>query len=192
MFEQIDNNINRSTTFSKEELVIFHDLLEHKKVKKKTHLLRAGDVCNFEAYVIKGCLRTYYIDENGSEVILQFGIEDWWVSDLASFHDQKPSQLFIETIEDCELFIFTPQTKEELLFKVPKFERVFRLMIQRNLSATQNRLVRTIAQDAEHKYLTFIEKYPTIPQRVPQLYIASYLGISPEFLSKLRKKLAQQ
>ena len=192
MFEQIDKNINRSTTFLQEELAIFHELLEYKKVKKKTHLLRAGEICNFEAYVIKGCLRTYYIDENGSEVILQFGIEDWWVSDLASFYDQKSSQLFIEALEDCEIFIFTPQSKEELLFKVPKFERVFRLMIQRNLSATQNRLVRSIAQDAEQKYLTFIEKYPTIPQRVPQLYIASYLGISPEFLSKLRKKLAKQ
>ena len=192
MFQQIDKNINRSTTFLQEELAIFHELLEYKKVKKKTHLLRAGEICNFEAYVIKGCLRTYYIDENGSEVILQFGIEDWWVSDLASFYDQKSSQLFIEALEDCEIFIFTPQSKEELLFKVPKFERVFRLMIQRNLSATQNRLVRSIAQDAEQKYLTFIEKYPTIPQRVPQLYIASYLGISPEFLSKLRKKLAKQ
>ena len=190
MFESIDKNVNKSTTFSKEELEIFHSLLEQKSFPKKTFLLQEGEVCNFEAYVVKGCVRTYYIDENGLEVILQFAIEDWWIGDLASFHDQKPSRLFIETIEECELLVFNPQTKEELLFKVPKFERVFRLMIQRNLSATQNRLFRTIAQNAEQKYLDFIQKYPTIPQRVPQHYIASYLGISPEFLSKTRKKLA--
>jgi len=190
MFETIDKNVNKSVTFSKEELEIFHSMLEFKSVPKKTFLLRDGEVCNFEAYVVKGCIRTYYIDENGQEVILQFGIEDWWLGDVTSFHEQTPSHLFIETIEDSELLIFTPQTKEELLFKVPKFERVFRLMIQRNLAATQNRLVRTIAQNAEQKYLDFIQKYPTIPQRVPQHYIASYLGISPEFLSKTRKKLA--
>ena len=190
MFESIDKNVNKSTTFSKEELDIFHSLLEPKSFPKKTFLLQEGEICNFEAYVVKGCIRTYYIDENGLEVILQFAIEDWWIGDVASFHDQHPSRLFIETIEDCELLVFTPQTKEELLFKVPKFERVFRLMIQRNLSATQNRLFRTIAQNAEQKYLDFIQKYPTIPHRVPQHYIASYLGISPEFLSKTRKKLA--
>jgi CRP/FNR family transcriptional regulator, cyclic AMP receptor protein len=191
MFESIDKNVSRGVTFSKAELDTFHSLLAPRTVPKKTILLQAGDVCNFEAYIRKGCIRTFYLDENGSEVIIQFGIEDWWVGDVTSFHDQKPSNLFIETLEDSELFIFTPQTKEELLMKVPRFERVFRLLIQRNLSATLNRLVRTIAQSGEQKYLDFIQKYPTIPQRVPQHYIASYLGITPEFLSKIRKKLAQ-
>ena len=190
MFETIDKNVNRSVTFSKAELDIFHALLEHRTVPKKTYLLREGEVCNFEAYVIKGCVRTFYIDQNGSEVIIQFGIEDWWLGDVASFHDQVPSKLFIETLEDSELLVFSPQTKEELLMKVPKFERVFRLLIQRNLSATLNRLVKTIAQNGEQKYLDFISRYPTIPQRVPQHYIASYLGITPEFLSKIRKRLA--
>jgi len=192
MFESIDKNVNRSVTFLKEELEIFHNLLEHKIVPKKTFLLQEGEVCNFEGYVIKGCTRTYYIDENGFEVILQFGVEDWWLGDVTSFHDQKPSKLFIETIEDTELLTFNPQTKEELLFKVPKFERVFRLLIQRNLAATQNRLFKSIAQPAQERYVEFVEKYPTIPQRVPQHYIASYLGISPEFLSKIRGKIAHK
>jgi len=192
MFEGIDKNVNRSVTFLKEELAIFHDLLEHRVYPKKSFILREGEVCNFEGYVIKGCTRTYYIDENGSEVILQFGIEDWWLGDIASFHQQSPSKLFIETIEETELLGFTPQTKEELLFKVPKFERVFRLLVQRNLSATQNRLFRTISQNAEQRYLDFINKYPSVPQRVPQHYIASYLGISPEFLSKTKAKLAKR
>jgi CRP-like cAMP-binding protein len=184
MFESIDKNVSRSVTFSKAELETFHSLLTPRRVPKKTMLLQAGDVCNFEAYIVKGCMRTFYIDENGFEVIIQFGIEDWWVGDVTSFHDQAPSYLFIEAIEDSELLVLTPQTKEELLLKVPKFERVFRLLIQRNLSATLNRLVKTIARNGE-------QKYPASPQRVPQHYIASYLGITPEFLSKIRKKLAK-
>lgn len=191
MFEAIDNNVNRSVTFNNDELETFHNLIEVKTFPKKSILLREGEICNFEAYVNKGCTRTYYIDENGSEVTLQFGIEDWWLGDVTSFHEQKPSRMFIETIEETELFMFTPETKEELLFKVPKFERVFRLLIQRNLSATQNRLFNSISKPAPERYLEFIEKYPTIPKRVPQIYIASYLGISPEFLSKIRGKLAK-
>lgn len=192
MFELINKNVTKSVTFSQEELKIFNSLLKQKTVSKKTFLLQEGEVCNFEAFIVKGCVRTYYIDANGFEVILQFGIEQWWVSDIASFHEQSPSKLFIETLEDCELLYLTPETKEELLFKVPKFERVFRMMIQRNLSATQNRLINNIAKPAQERYLEFIAKYPTIPQRVPQHYIASFLGISPEFLSKIRAKISKK
>lgn len=104
---------------------------------------------------------------------------------------QQPSQLYIETLENSQLFILTPETKEQLLAQVPKFERVFRLLLQRNLSATQNRLIQTISKPAQDKYLEFLKKYPTLPQRVAQHYIASYLGISPEFLSKIRNRLAK-
>jgi len=192
MFEAINKSVTRCTTFSTAELEIFDSLLQYKSVPRKTFLLREGEICNFEAYVLKGCIRTYHLDENGSEVILQFAIEDWWVSDIASFHEQQPSRLFIETIEDCELLALNPQTKEDLLFKVPKFERVFRMMVQRNLSATQNRLINNIAKPAQDRYLEFLQRYPGIPQRVPQHYIASYLGISPEFLSKTRARLLKK
>ena len=192
MFSQVNSYAGKcSKHFTEEELQIFDDLLEPKFVKKKTFLLQEGEICNFEAYVVKGCIRTYYIDENGFEVILQFAIEDWWVSDIASFYEQSPSRLFIETLEDCDLLTFNYETKEELLTRVPKFERMFRLMLQRNLAATQNRLINTISKTAQEKYLDFIERYPTIPQRVPQHYIAAYLGISPEFLSKVRTKMAK-
>ena len=191
MFDQINQHAAKCTLFSNEELAIFDELLKPKSVPKKTFLLQEGEVCNFEAYVVKGCIRTYFINENGFEVILQFAIEDWWVSDIASFYEQTPSNLFIETLEDCELLTFNPETKEDLLTRVPKFERVFRLMVQRNLAATQSRLINTISKTAQEKYLDFIERYPTIPQRVPQHYIAAYLGISPEFLSKVRTKLAK-
>lgn len=192
MFDQINRHVTKSVSFSEPELKIFNSLLAFKTVPKKTFLLQDGEVCNFEAYVLKGCIRTYYIDENGFDVILQFAIEDWWVSDIASFYEQKPSKLFIETLENCELLLFNPETKEELLSRVPKFERVFRLMVQRNLSSTQNRLINTISKTAQEKYLDFIDHYPDIPQRVPQHYIAAYLGISPEFLSKIRARLLKK
>jgi CRP/FNR family transcriptional regulator, cyclic AMP receptor protein len=189
-FQTINQYINRCAIFSEEEIQIFNDLLQHKTVKKKTMLLREGEVCNFEAYILKGCIRTFCMDENGTEVILQFAIEDWWVSDIASFHDQTPSKLYIETLENCELLILNHQTKEELLAKIPRFERVFRLMVQRNLAVTQNRLLNTITKSAQERYLEFLERYPTIPQRVSQHFIASFLGISAEFLSKIRTKMA--
>lgn len=192
MFERINDYVNRCVTLSVEELDYFNSVLEYKTVIKKTVLLHEGGVCNFEAFINKGCIRTYYIDEKGVEVTLQFAIEDWWVSDIASFHDHKPSNMFIETLEDCELLTLSLPAKENLLARIPKLERMFRIMVQRNLSVLQNRLFKTIVTSAEDKYLDFISRYPTIPQRVAQHYIASYLGISPEFLSKTRTRLAKK
>jgi len=171
---------------------IFNSLLVYKKVPKKTIMLHEGEMCNFEDFVVKGCVRKYYIDENGFEVILQFAIEDAWVSDISfSIYEDKPSKVFIETLEDCEFLSFTPETKEELFQKAPCFERVFRILLQRNLSVTHARLFNTISKTAMEKYLEFLEQYPTLPQRVAQHYIASYLGISAEFLSKTRAKVAK-
>jgi len=192
MFDSINKHVLRYVDLSEAELSFFNSLLEIKKVPKKTVLLHEGDICNFEAFINKGCIRNYYIDENGFEVILQFAIEDWWVSDISSFHFHTPSNIFIETLEDCELLILSPQTKEQLLEKVPKLERMFRLMVQKNLSVLQNRFLKTITASAQEKYLNFIERYPTIPQRVAQHYIASYIGISPEFLSKVRTRLSKK
>jgi len=192
MFDQINSHVTRCTSLTAEELAYFNTILEYRAVPKKTFLLHEGDVCNFEAYINKGCIRNYYIDENGFEVTLQFAIEDWWVSDIASFQDHTPSSMFIETLEDCELLMLSPQTKDQLLEKVPKLERVFRLMVQRNLAALQSRLFKTIATTALDRYLDFLQHYPTIPQRVAQHYIASYLGISAEFLSKVRTKMSKK
>lgn len=190
-FEEINKYVTRCHDFSAKELHFFNSLLTFKTVSKKTFLLQEGEICDFEAYVLKGCIRTYYIDQNGFEVILQFAVEDWWVSDIASFHDHVPSRLYIETIEDCLLMMLNPEAKEKLLQQVPFFERVFRLMVQRNLAATQNRLINTISKTAQEKYLEFISHYPALTQRVPQHFIASYLGISPEFLSKVRARMAK-
>ena len=190
MFQNINDHISRCVPVSEEDLHFFNSVLEIKKVPKKTILLHEGDVCNFEAYINKGCVRNYYIDENGNEVTLQFAIEDWWVSDIASFHEHTPSKMFIETLEDCELLMLSPQTKEQLLARIPKLERMFRLMVQKNLAVLQTRFFKSISTSAHDKYVDFLQRYPSIPQRVAQHYIASYLGISAEFLSKVRTRMA--
>jgi len=192
MFEKINAYALRCMPFQSDDLAYFNTLLQYKKQSRKTFLLQEGEVCQFEAYILKGCIRTYHIDQSGAEVTLQFAIEDWWVSDITSFQNQTPSLVYIETLEDCELLILTPENKEKLLSAIPGFERMFRLMVQRNLAQLQERLFRTISTTAVEKYLDFLNRYPAIPQRVAQHYIASYLGFSPEFLSKVRKKLSAQ
>jgi len=189
-FDAINEHVNRCGRFSVDDMATFNGLLKPRSVKRKQLLLREGEICDFEAYIVSGCLRSYYIDENGSEVILQFSIEDWWVSDIGSFHERKPSLLYIEALEDSELLTLNPTRKEELLRRVPQFERVFRLMIQRHLSALERRLIRTMAKSAEERYVEFMQQYPGIALRVPQHYIAAYLGMTPEFLSKIRRRLA--
>lgn len=191
VFDTINKSVSRYVAFTEGELSIFNSLMEYKTVPKKTMLLREGAICNFEAFIVRGCVMKYYIDDKGSEVVLQFAVEDSWISDIASFSEQKPSMMYIETLEDAEMLLLSPKTKEELLSRIPKFERVFRLLVQRNLSTIQQRLYTTMVKNAQEKYLEFIKQYPTIPNRVAQHHIASFLGISPEFLSKVRAKIAR-
>lgn len=192
MSQNIIENVTRFINLSEKEEKIFTDSLTFQTFPKKTVLLREGEICQFEGYIQKGCVRVYYLDDNGFEVTILFAIEDWWISDIASFQEQKPSRLYIETLEDSEIFMLNPTTKEKLLTEIPKFERVFRMLVQRNLSTLQNRLVNTISKTASERYLEFIKVYPSIPQRVAQYYIASYLGVSKEFVSTIRKRLASK
>lgn len=187
--DAINAYVRRCISVTDEELQFFDDLLTFKKFEKKTILLREGEVCEFEGFILKGCVRSYFIDGNGFEVTLNFAIEDWWIGDVTSFHDRSASRLYFETLEPTELLLLRPQDKELLLERYPKFERMYRLMVQRSLSNLQNRLFATISKSAQERYLEFLERYPQIPQRVPQHYIASYLGVSPEFLSKIRSRL---
>lgn len=187
MFTQVNTAISRYVNFTQEELDIFNSLLYFKQIKKKTIMLQKGEKCTFEAFVVRGCIRKYYIDENGFEVILQFAVENSWISDISfSIYETDSSHIFIETIENTDLLVFSPETKEKLFNQAPRFERAFRILVQRHLAVTQNRLLHNITCTAEQKYDEFLQTYPTIPLRVPQHYIASYLGISPEFLSKIR------
>jgi CRP/FNR family transcriptional regulator, cyclic AMP receptor protein len=189
MFHEIDKHITRCSPFTNEELELFHSKLRPRKFRKRTFLLTQGEVCKFEAYIVKGCVKKYYIDNNGDEVILQFAVEDWWISDVGSFTEQTPSNLFIETLEDSEILTIDYEAKELLYQQIPHLERVFRLMLQRAYAVLENRFYATISNTAEERYLEFIKRYPSIPQRVPQQQIASYLGITPESLSRIKSNL---
>lgn len=190
MHEAILKHVAKYTTLSDNERLMFTQMLDFKAVPKKTTLLRPGEICRFEGYIIKGCVRVYAMNENGCEVTLCFAVEDWWVCDIDSFYERKPSNFFMETLEETELLVFTREAKENLLRTMPKFERLFRNLVQRNLCSLQNRLVGTILKPATERYLDFIAMYPSLPLRVPQYYIASFLGVSPEFISTIRKRLS--
>lgn len=189
MFSAIDQFVSKYITLTEEQTEYFHSLLKHRIVKKKNFLLQEGEICDFEAFILKGCIRSYYLDKEGVETILLFAVEEWWVSDLTSFSERKPSNLFIETVEDSELLSIDYKNKSLLFEKIPAFERMFRLLVQRSLSVLQQRHYASVNQTAEERYLHFLEKYPLIAQRVPQHQIARYIGVSPEFLSKVRSTL---
>ena len=192
MFAAIDQYVARCTTLPPADIDYFHSILKPVTISKKSWLLREGEVDEYEAYVVKGCLRKYCIDDDGAEIILQFAIEDWWVGDIASFTMQAPSQVYIQALEDSDLLLIHHDDKEQLFRRLPAFERMFRLMLQRSYVVLQDRFVATLAKLADERYLAFVEKYPGIVQRVPQHYIASYLGITPEFLSRIRARLAKK
>ncbi len=189
MFAELDKHITRCSPFTETELEVIHSRLKRKVFRKKSLLLRQGEICKYESYIIKGCVKKYYIDQNGDEVILQFAVEDWWVSDIGSFTEQKPSNLFIETMEETEVLMIDYESKEYLFQTIPHLERVFRLMLQRAYAVLESRFYATVSHSAEERYLDFIARYPSIPQRVPQAQIASYLGITPESLSRIKSNL---
>lgn len=125
MYENIITNITKCITLTEEEQKLFTALLECRVVPKKSILLREGEICKFEGYIQRGCARVYYLNENGFEVTLSFAVEDWWISDIASFHEGRPSKFFIETLEETELYILTPQTKEKLIMAIPNLNEFF-------------------------------------------------------------------
>ncbi len=190
--ELILKNIAKHIRLDNAEADFFTSILEYKTVKRKGFLLRQGDICKTENFIIKGCTRTFTIDENGFEHIVMFGVEDWWVGDLSSFLTKTPTNYFIDTLEETEVLEIT-QPKLELLYqRVPKFERFFRIIIQNAFIAQQTRINQNLSYTAEQRYKDFINRHPTLEHRIPQKQIAAYLGITPVFLSMLRRKIAQK
>jgi len=192
MFELLSQSIKDRVSISEEEFNFCKTLFIPKKLRKRQYLLQEGDVCRYTAFVEKGMLRTFTVDEKGNEPILQFSSEGWWVADLYSFLTDEPSQFNIEALEDCELLLITKPSWDILLEKIPAFERYFRLLIQNNLIATQRRLMGSISETAEEKYTKLLNNFPGCIQRVPQHMIASYLGITPETLSRVRSQMAKK
>lgn len=185
-------NVARHIDLTAEESDFFISLLEPKLLKRKKVYLRAGAVCNYTAYVLNGALKSYTVDAQGKEHILSFATRDWFIADLYSLLSRKPAILNIEAIDDTEVLLLSRRNQQLLYEKVPKFERLFRILVENALVASQQRLIDNMSVPAEERYLNFIKKYPDIPACVPQRSIASYLGITPEFLSKIRARLARR
>jgi CRP-like cAMP-binding protein len=188
MYDLILENISRHIQLTSEEVEYFKSLLHHRTLRKRQYLLQAGDICRFENFVSKGCLRAYTVDSKGEEHIAMFGMEGWWIADLYSFLTATPAKQHIDALEDCEVLSIEKNDLEKLYVRVPKFDRFFRVLLQNAFVASQNRILASISQTAEEQYLAFIKKYPSLDQRVPQHQIASYLGITPETISRIRKQ----
>ena len=163
----------------------------HRKYLKGQYVVQQGDVCRFENFVLSGCLKTFYVDEGGQEHIIMFAVEDWWTGDLGSFLNQTPAQYNVQCLEATSLLQFTHDDLEVLYREVPTLERFFRIIIQRAYVALVRRLVANLSLSARERYMGFCEQYPDIERRVPQYMIASYLGVTKEFLSKIRSELAK-
>ena len=188
MYDLILKNISRFIDLTEDEKTYFTSLLKIKKLRKKQYLLQEGDISRYEYFVIKGCLRAYSIDEKGQEHIVQFAIEDWWIGDMYSFLTQTPGRLTVDALEDSELFCLDNSSLETLFIRVPKFERFFRLLVQNAFIAGQRRIIDSMSLTADERYCRFIENYPLMEKRLPLKQIASFLGITPESLSRIRSQ----
>lgn len=188
----IIENINRWIELSKEEIEFFTSKLNFRKIRRRQYILQEGDICRNYTFVNKGCLRLYYVDANGVEHILQFAPEDWWIADIGSFYNETPTELYIDALESTEILQIGKPELIQAFVNYPNFDRVFRVMIEKAFVALQKRVLQNISSTAEERYLTFVENYPNLVNRIPQTQIASFIGITPEFLSKIRKNLSKK
>ena len=192
MFQLLLEHINKRVRLTNEEFETISKFFIPKKLRKKQFLLNEGEVCRNIGFVNSGCLRQYRIDSKGSEHIIQFAIKDWWVSDLHSFLSGNPATDNIDALKDTEVLLLERSAREELLNACPKMEKVFRILIEANHVATNQRIVDSLSTTAEERYQKFIKTYPELFEQIPQNQIASYLGITPQSLSRIRKKLVQK
>ncbi len=178
--------------FTEEEFSLFLSSFQLKKVCKKDYYLRAGDVCRSKAYLNKGCARHFVVDEKGHERILFFSFEDWWLGDFESYYSGNPGTNFIQMLEDSELLVISKENFEKAELKIPKLKQWYTSKMLRSAIATRNRIEEMKTTSAEERYLMLLEKHPAIFQRIPLQYIASYLNIEPQSLSRMRSRLSHK
>lgn len=188
-FQPLLDYINRIVELTEEEERKLVSLISMRKLLKGQYFLQQGDICKFSGFVISGCTKTFYVDDEGQEHVLMFSVEDWWTSDMGSYITQKPTDFNVQCLEKTVLIQFSYEQQEEMLRKIPKLERFFRIIVERAFVASQKRVVRNLSLSAKDRYLFFRNEYPKIEQRIPQYLIASYLGITKEFLSKIKSQL---
>ncbi|RZJ51785.1 MAG: Crp/Fnr family transcriptional regulator [Flavobacterium sp.] len=179
-------NIAKHISLDENEIIYFLSLLKEKKYPKKSIVLEEGEICRSINFVQSGTLRAFYRDSQGKESTIMFAIADWWITDMSCFINQQPAILNIETIEESHIFHLQKEDLDDLYLKIPKFERFFRIIMQNAYIREQERVIQNLSLSAEQRYHIFLKKYPQIVKQITQKQIASYLGITPEFLSMIR------
>ncbi len=190
--EPLRNHIERRVKLPDEAWNAFKEILVIKNFAKKEFILRAGEVCDYNSYTLKGCTRTYYVDESLHEHIFQLGYEDWWCSDLLSYLTGKPAHYNIQALEDTTVIQMHREQFEKVLAEHTTLEHFFRILMQGAYIAAQNRTIDTMSKSAEQRYLELVKKYPQMEMRVAQQHIASYLGITPEALSRIKRGIIEK
>ena len=186
MWEPLIRNFNRFVILSTDDITIIQSLFIPKKFRKRQYILQQGDISRWETYVVTGLTRTYEVDDKGLEHVIQFGPEDWWVGDLFSFLTETPTGFNVDCLEDTLVLQISKPNLELLYKKIPATERYFRIIIQNAYISSINRISSSLRKTAPERYVEFMERYPQIEQRVPNHQIASYLGITPQSLSRIR------
>ncbi|HAW53211.1 MAG TPA: cyclic nucleotide-binding protein [Flavobacteriales bacterium] len=174
-----------------EEVAAVNEFFKERRIKRRQFILQEGDVCRHNTFVVQGCLKMYMVDPNGKEHNLQFAVENWWIGDIGSFHSEEPSKLYIEAVEESILLQINKEDQWKLYVDFPKFNRIFRVLAENAMVSLQNRVLQNISSTAEERYLHFLEKHPQLFNRISNVQIASFLGVTPEFLSTIRKKLVK-
>jgi CRP-like cAMP-binding protein len=190
MLANLTDHIQKFIELSEADIKLIHSAVVVKSIKKKTYLLEPDHICRELYFVSKGCLRCYFINKKLNEQITQFAIENWWMSDYYSLESEKPSSYYIQTVENSEIISINTHKLEELFEGVPRLERYFRIVQQRAFTAAQKRIEYIYSMSDEERYRHFSSLFPDFMQRIPQYMLASYLGFTPQFMSKIRAKKA--
>ncbi|VAV85760.1 cAMP-binding proteins - catabolite gene activator and regulatory subunit of cAMP-dependent protein kinases [hydrothermal vent metagenome] len=189
---QIIEHFSNYTPLNNEEIECLESKLTERKVKRRQFILQEGDVCKHISFVVSGCFKMYKVDTKGTEHNLQFSIENGWIADLGSFHSEKPSELYIEALEASTILQITRPDLILLYTNFPKFDRIFRVLIENAFVSLQKRVLQNISSTAEERYVDFLKTYPSLFNRISNVQIASYIGVTPEFLSKIRKNITSK
>ena len=185
-------NISKHVALTPQEQELFLSKTETHLYKAKTILLNDGEVCKNSYFVNSGVLRSFNINDNIVEHVMSFACQGWWISDMYSLISQKPGNLFIEVIEDAEVVLLSKVNQEQLYHDIPKLERFFRILTENALVANQQRIMDNLSLSAEERFEKFSKKYPSLMQKVPQKQIASFIGVTPEFFSKMKARLLKK
>ena len=182
---------NSHIPLDEEEKTAVRNLFRERRIRKRQYLLQEGDQCKNNSFVVEGCFRMFSVDQSGKEHNLQFSTENWWIADISSIYNNEPSKLYIEALENSTILQITVDELLQLYEDYPTFSHIFRILTQNALASQQRRILQNISSTAEERYLDFAEKRPQLFNRISKVQIASYLGVTPEFLSTIRKKISK-